>query len=305
MKVSIAINNYNYSYFIVECVESVLNQTYHDIEIIIVDDGSTDNSLKILKKHYSNNEKIRIIEKENGGQLSSFNETVKYITGEIICFLDADDLYKPTYIEGIVDIYNTQNDISCIFTQMEKFFIDGNKEINQSYSENKNLGFSIISALYAYERGPSPTSGISMRSKLFKKIIPIALEEDWITNADVCLDWGASMYGAKRYYYSKALVSYRIHGNNLYYGRQFSDDYLYKREVEDHRLLNFFKNKTFVNESLCESIVHEYKTRDIKKTRFFKMYVKILMNSNIGFMKKPKLFKELLKEFIKKRKQLT
>ena len=61
MKVSIIINNYNYSKYIVECVNSALNQTYKNIEIIIVDYGSTDDSLDILNKKYEENALIKII----------------------------------------------------------------------------------------------------------------------------------------------------------------------------------------------------------------------------------------------------
>ncbi|MBU1995244.1 glycosyltransferase family 2 protein, partial [bacterium] len=115
MKVSVAINNYNYGKFIVECIESVLHQTYQNIEIIVVDDGSTDDSLEILASRYKNNPRIQIVSKKNAGQLSAFNEALKHITGEIVFFLDADDLYKKNYIETILKVYKENQDVDFVF----------------------------------------------------------------------------------------------------------------------------------------------------------------------------------------------
>ncbi len=103
MKVSIIIPVFNAEKFLEECLISAINQTYPDIEIIAVNDGSTDNSLEILNK-YSNN--IKIFSKENGGVASALNAGIKLATGEWIKILAADDILYPTATEELMSAAN-------------------------------------------------------------------------------------------------------------------------------------------------------------------------------------------------------
>lgn len=112
MKVSIIIPIYNSQEFLIECLESALNQTYENIEIIAVDDGSTDNSTKILNKY---SKKIKIIRKENGGLSSALNVGIKNSSGEWIKTLDSDDVLLPNAIETFVMYAMKNNDSSKIY----------------------------------------------------------------------------------------------------------------------------------------------------------------------------------------------
>jgi teichuronic acid biosynthesis glycosyltransferase TuaG len=98
-KVSIIIPVYNAEKYLEECLDSALNQTYEDKEIIAVNDGSTDGSTAILQR-YSN--KIRIISKENGGASSALNEGVKIASGEWLKWLAADDVLYPNAVTDLV-----------------------------------------------------------------------------------------------------------------------------------------------------------------------------------------------------------
>src|SRR5579885_2076138 len=100
MKVSVIIPVYNAEQYIRESVRSVLGQTYDDIEIIAVDDGSTDKSLEILRE-YEN--KIKIISKKNGGTATAFNTGIKVMSGEWFKWLSADDVLYPTAVQELVD----------------------------------------------------------------------------------------------------------------------------------------------------------------------------------------------------------
>ena len=94
-KVTIIIPVYNVENYIERCLDSVINQTMEDIQIIVVNDGSTDSSKEKIKKYQ---DKIIYLEKENGGLSSSRNFGLKYATGEYIAFLDSDDyVQKETY----------------------------------------------------------------------------------------------------------------------------------------------------------------------------------------------------------------
>src|SRR5262245_61685550 len=90
--VSIIINNYNYGRFLEEAINSALDQTYRKTEVIVVDDGSTDNSRQVIADH---NDQIITVLKDNGGQASAFNAGFIRSHGEIIIFLDSDDILLP------------------------------------------------------------------------------------------------------------------------------------------------------------------------------------------------------------------
>lgn len=107
--VSIIIPVYNVEKYINRCIDSVINQTYKNIEIILVDDGSTDNSGKICDSYEKKDERIKVIHKENGGLSSSRNVGIDLSRGDIITFLDSDDYLSSEYIEKSVELYNRHN----------------------------------------------------------------------------------------------------------------------------------------------------------------------------------------------------
>lgn len=98
-KISVIIPVYNVEEYLPRCVESILNSTYENLEIICVNDGSTDGSLKVLKNYAKKDKRIVIIDKPNGGVSSSRNEGLKKATGEYISFIDSDDWVHSEFFE--------------------------------------------------------------------------------------------------------------------------------------------------------------------------------------------------------------
>lgn len=103
MKISIIIPIYNSEKYLNRLLESVINQTYKDIEIILVNDGSTDSSLNICEEFRNKDNRIKICNKTNGGVSSARNEGIETATGEYITFIDADDYIDINYIEMLVN----------------------------------------------------------------------------------------------------------------------------------------------------------------------------------------------------------
>ncbi|WP_292822505.1 glycosyltransferase [Methanobrevibacter sp.] len=101
IKLSIIIPVYNVEKYLEECLDSVLNQTLKETEIICIDDGSTDNSLNILKEYSKKDKRVKIITKENGGQASARNLGIKEAQGEYIAFVDSDDFIEPEMFEKL------------------------------------------------------------------------------------------------------------------------------------------------------------------------------------------------------------
>ncbi|MGL5954556.1 MAG: glycosyltransferase family 2 protein [Providencia rustigianii] len=104
--VSVIIPVYNSAAFISKTVESVLQQTYSNYQIVIVNDGSTDNTVDVIAKKFGNNLNIKVITTPNGGVSKARNIGIEYAEGEYLCFLDSDDKLEPTFLETLVEKIN-------------------------------------------------------------------------------------------------------------------------------------------------------------------------------------------------------
>lgn len=94
MKISVVVPVYNVEKYLAECVDSILNQTYKDIELILVDDGSTDGSPRICDNYAEDDKRVKVIHKSNGGLSSARNAGIKNISGDYVLFIDSDDFWS-------------------------------------------------------------------------------------------------------------------------------------------------------------------------------------------------------------------
>ncbi|MEH2284444.1 MAG: glycosyltransferase [Nostoc sp.] len=279
IKTSCLINNYNYAEFLSEAIDSALNQTLKFDEIIIVDDASTDNSAEVINKFTQVANVKCILKEKNQGQLSSFNEGFLAATGDILFFLDADDIYEPQYLETALNFYNRRSECDFIFCAYKKFgAVEGTF---QSDAVDLDLGYSVIRTLYNGEWIGSITSTLSIRREIVRKFLPIPNIEDWRVRADDCLVWGASLVGAKKFYMSKPLVMYRIHDNNQYHNKKFLDidkNYEYKRFWKRNSLFNYILQKNNFSSPLFLAFtsLNELKTIPCPKYQDFVSYLKII-----------------------------
>lgn len=128
-KITIIVPVYNAENFVSKCLDSLINQTYTNIEIICINDGSQDESLKILKQYQKKDKRISIIDKKNAGVSAARNDGIKYATGDYITFIDADDWLE-------------LNAIEILYDTLQKYNVDvvrGNYFVNYSYDENSKL----------------------------------------------------------------------------------------------------------------------------------------------------------------------
>lgn len=102
-KISVIIPIYNMQEYLDKCISSVMHQTYDNLEIILVDDGSCDQSLAICRKYQKSDKRIQVIHKENGGLVSARKEGIERATGEYVTFVDADDWIDENAYEKILD----------------------------------------------------------------------------------------------------------------------------------------------------------------------------------------------------------
>ncbi len=116
--ISVIVPVYNVEKYLTECLDSILNQTYTDLEIICVNDGSTDNSLKILNEYAQKDNRIKVISQKNKGLSGARNTGIKHSSSEYLTFIDSDDIIKPTYMETL---WNNKDKADCVQVNMELF----------------------------------------------------------------------------------------------------------------------------------------------------------------------------------------
>ena len=119
-KVSIIVPVYNVEDYLVQCVDSLINQTYRNLQIILIDDGSTDNSGAICDKYKKTDERVQVIHKANGGSSSSREAGVNVANGQYLMFVDSDDWLDLDVIEKCVNIVQQDPDVSCVMFSYAK-----------------------------------------------------------------------------------------------------------------------------------------------------------------------------------------
>ena len=157
-KVSVIIPCYNHGAYLDKAVQSVLDQTFQDYEIIIVNDGSTDqDTIKILK--YYNRPKTAVIHTDNQGSSSARNNGIKISQGDYILPLDADDKIGNTYLKDAVQILETQPDIGIVYCEAEFFGDRTGKWELTDYTLQKILVFNMIFCCAMFRRVDWETVG--------------------------------------------------------------------------------------------------------------------------------------------------
>lgn len=113
--ISVIVPVYNVEKYLPKCLESIINQTYKNLEIILVDDGSTDNSAKICNEYAKNDNRIKVYYKANGGQGSARNYGMKIAKGEFVTFIDSDDYIAEDLCEYLLKfLKQNQLDVAMI-----------------------------------------------------------------------------------------------------------------------------------------------------------------------------------------------
>lgn len=132
-KVSIIIPTYNVEMYLVECMESVIHQTLKDIEIICINDGSTDGSLEILKSYAQKDDRIVLVDKENGGYGIAMNIGLEKATGEYIGIVEPDDFVKLDMYESLYQIAK-DNDLDFVKADFYRFKRTDEDDMNMVYN---------------------------------------------------------------------------------------------------------------------------------------------------------------------------
>lgn len=162
--VSVIIPNYNYAHLIIETLESVKNQSYSNLECIIVDDGSTDNSVEVISEYIKGDGRFKLLAKKNGGLSSTRNEGLKLAKGDIIAFLDSDDLWLENKLENQLKVLQDKNS-DVVFSAIQNF--NEEKDLDIMHFSGEKLD---VYTFLAHNPIIGGSSNFIMKRHVFEKV---------------------------------------------------------------------------------------------------------------------------------------
>ena len=271
--VSIIIPVYNVEKYLRNCIDSVINQVYSDYEVILVNDGSTDNSLAICKEYGSKYSKIKCIEQENKGLASARNTGIKAASGEYIFFLDSDDCLNKNLLEIAVGVAEKENAnmVQIGYEDVaDDFDINGCvKEYTLDDAYNNLTRFTVKEALYNLEKSKTKKEQVlNLRSvvvwtKLYRKsafeslLFPEGMrlhEDQMVAHRNVIMAGEVIYINLPLYYYRrntgslirvgwtrKRLSMLDCYTDRLKWLSELSDETIWK-----HELIDFVYNRSLV-----------------------------------------------------------
>lgn len=292
-KVSIIVPIYNSELYLDECIKSIINQTYKNIEILLLDDGSTDNSLTICNKYKKEDSRIRIIKKNNSGVSNTRNIGITKSLGEYIAFVDSDDVIDKRYIEYLIkDIDDTYFNV-CKSKIIYSNNLQNLKNTKYKKNELEKKDFIYLSEINVLN---SPCYKLFNRKIIKENRIKfnenLSLGEDLLFNLD----------------YLKHIKKIYIVDNELYCYRKSNTKSLtkkYRPNMEEIQLLLLNKFEEFFYK-----IKGKYeKTYNTQIVNFISaIIVNEYRNNNINFYKKIRkintfLKRQQIKQILKKHKK--
>lgn len=213
--VSIIINNYNYGAYVAQAIESALAQTHRPLEVIVVDDGSTDASRAVIQRYAS---RVRIVFKDNGGQASAFNHGFARSQGEAVIFLDADDTLRPGLAAEVAAALQANPQAAKVVYRLEVVDAAGVPTGQATPPWSQRLPAGDLRAQLC--RFPDdlpwpPTSGNAFAARVLRQLLPMP-EADYTLCADYYLSNLAALFGPV---VALPMIGgqYRQHGANLHH----------------------------------------------------------------------------------------
>lgn len=226
MAISVVIPLYNKEKHIVNTISTVLNQTYTDFELIVVDDGSTDQSAQQVAQIQDN--RIRLIQKENEGVSKTRNLGVHLAKNELVCFLDADDEWDVTYLDRIVGLSQAFPDAAIYATNYLIIERDGKRITIQYPGINQSEGLIENYFESAFKFTPLWTSAVCVRKSVFEEHCGFPVN---IKNGEDLDLWCRIALKHKIAYINEPLAIYRRDSENML-SRSITDPSWYPFLVE-------------------------------------------------------------------------
>ena len=189
MKVSVVVSSYNYERYVAEAIDSALSQTYRDVEVVVIDDGSTDGSGEIIRRYEG---RAKLVFKKNGGQASAFNLAYEHCTGDLVIFLDCDDTLWPGAVAKSVEAWRPG--CSKVHFPLEVIVEDGARTgaiVPRTTLPSGDVRQQLLTeGMYV----SPPNTGNAFSREFLNQIMPMP-ERAWAYGPDAYLVFLAPLYG--------------------------------------------------------------------------------------------------------------
>ncbi len=266
-KVSVIIPVYNSEKFLKESLESVIHQTYSDVEIIAINDGSTDNSLEILKK-YEN--KITIINQKNMGLAEALNAGIKKMSGHWLKWLSPDDILYPNAIEILVEEAKKLPENTILYSNWTMIDEKG-KKLRDFYESNYNELSNFDYNVRLLDGQQINVNTTLIPHLLFSKNLSMnTLIDIILVDYDFFLRAGL-LHQTRFFLIEKPLIKYRIHDSQQSHQKILAS--LKNLEITKNEILSSLTNKT--NDQYLDALRNYKKTKSINK-KFLETGLKII-----------------------------
>ena len=241
MKVSFITASYNYAHYITQTIESIQSQTIQDWELIVVDDGSKDNSVEVIKSYCQKDSRIKLFQHENGinkGLIATIKLGIKKASSDWIAFVESDDFITPDYLEKKLIVLNQNPTVDCIFNEVNLYNkVDDISEFSHTFSNylqrrKKYLptksGFTNFLNI-AKERNPIPTfSCVMIKKSILQKLnfcSPSQKKLDWFL-------WSQVIPKFNIFFLNETLTNWRIHKNSYISAKEATEkEILFKLKI--------------------------------------------------------------------------
>ena len=271
-KISVIIPCFNVENYLDECVMSVINQSLKDIEIILVNDGSVDKTLKIIRKYEKKDNRVKVIDQKNQGLSASRNHALELATGEYIIFLDSDDYISEGSLEEIYD-KASKNKLDVLYYDADSFFesekLEQEKGEYKNYYKRKEEYSEVYSGQQLFSlmrnKGEYRASACMQAVKLdFIKNNKIKFIEG-IIHEDECYSLEVCLYAKKASHLKKNI-----------YMRRMRDDSIMTSTKSLKRSFGYFKTITSIATYIDSTVEEEY-------FNYFYNYIRSLQKSSVKY----------------------
>lgn len=283
--ISVIIPAYNASEFIEETIDSVISQSFKDWELIIVNDGSKDNSVEVIKNKIRDHQNMSLINKKNGGVSSARNLGFEHARGEFLAFLDADDIWSEDFLQCGIDSLSKNSDAGLVYTDL---IIIDEKNISSNQVKKGKSGEILDDLLLWEDHVISPPSGMIVRRSVINRVGQF--DEQLSNNADQDFYMRVSAkYPIERI--DRPLLRYRVHDNNMHSNIKVleRDSLLTYKKAKERRAFKTpsFRRRCFANMYLLLSINY---------LKHEKNFVKFIKYSFFAFFTYPLIIRRIVKK---------
>ena len=264
IRFSVLVSSYNYRDFVVEAVQSALNQTWSPHEVIVVDDGSTDDSVHRLLTHFAHEPTVRIVSQANAGQLAAWMHGFSLSSGNVVALLDSDDLWEPHYLATMAQTFERFPTVDYVYCNMSLFGARQGLMLTRArHRHDRDLGTSVLLGCFHPRWQGVATSGNTLRRELMARILTLPPDQvsQWKTRPDDCLFYGADILGGHKFYLAAALARHREHAHNALLADQRSATRRQHYRMRRQQMLEHYRQMAGAHPGLMATAASEFQSK--------------------------------------------